>query len=59
MSAVVKVLQEDGQWNVESEYERTPYPSRTEAIAAAVHRAMELGALLMIYEFEGKKRDMT
>nr|WP_315594963.1 hypothetical protein [uncultured Cupriavidus sp.] len=58
---------EDGQWNVESEYERIPYPSRTEAIAAAVHRAMELGALFMISEFEGKmsapvdfaQRDMT
>lgn len=41
-------------WIVESEYDRVPYDSRQSAIAAAVHRAKEVGALLMIYEADGK-----
>lgn len=53
-TSVMKVMQADGHWMVESEYDRAPYDSRQLAIAAAVHRAMEVGALLMIYEADGK-----
>jgi len=52
-TSIVKVLcTSDGHWSVDSSGIRTAYASRGAAISAAVHRAIEDGSFLMIYERE-------
>ena len=52
-TSIVKVLfTHDEHWAVESEGHRAAYASRGAAISAAVHKAINDSAMLMIYERE-------